>query len=82
VAQPAWGAQRAPPDYVPRMKVVLTILVALGMLATLATLFMGILGISGDRKGSERSNLLMRYRVIFQGVTLLLFALLLWVSRG
>lgn len=64
------------------MKIVLTVLVALGMLATLATLLMGMMGMSGDRKGSQRSNVLMRYRVLFQGATLLLFALLLLVSRG
>lgn len=61
------------------MKTVLTILVGLGMLATLATLFAGMLGLArGDGAGAGgRSNALMRWRVIFQGATLLLFALLL-----
>ena len=35
----------------------------------------------GDGSG-ERSNLLMRWRVIIQGVTLALFALLIAISRG
>ena len=52
------------------------------MLATLGTLFAGMLGMArGDGSGA-RSNLLMRWRVIIQGITLLLFALLLAVSRG
>ncbi|MBL6458081.1 twin transmembrane helix small protein [Belnapia sp. T6] len=63
------------------MKTILTILVALGMLATLGTLFAGMLGLAkGDGSGA-RSNLLMRWRVIIQGVTLLLFALLLMVAH-
>lgn len=65
------------------MKTLLTVLVAIGMLATLGTLFAGMLGMArgGDGTG-ERSNLLMRWRVMIQGITLLLFALLLAVSRG
>ncbi|SDB33227.1 twin transmembrane helix small protein [Belnapia rosea] len=64
------------------MKTILTILVAIGMLATLGTLFAGMLGLAkGDGTG-ERSNLLMRWRVVLQGITLLLFALLLAISRG
>ena len=60
----------------------MTILVAIGMLATLGTLFAGMLGLAkGDGTG-ERSNLLMRWRVVLQGITLLLFALLLAISRG
>jgi hypothetical protein len=63
------------------MKTFLTVLVALSMLATLGTMFAGILGI-GKEGGGGRSNKLMRYRVLLQGVTLMLFVLLLTVSRG
>ena len=59
------------------MKTILAILTGLGMLATLATLFAGMLGMSKGEAGAARSNRLMRWRVICQGVTLALFALLL-----
>lgn len=58
----------------------LTILVALAMLATLGILLAGILGIGhGD---PARSNRLMRWRIIFQAVALLLFMLLLSLLRS
>ena len=55
----------------------LTVLVVLGMIGTLATLFAGMVGIARQGGSPQRSNKLMRLRVIFQGVTLVLFALLL-----
>jgi len=63
------------------MVVVLGILTGLGMLATLGTLFAGMLGLVRADENSARSNKLMRWRVIAQGVTLVLFALLLALSR-
>ena len=63
------------------MTTVLTILVALGVQATLGTLFAGMLGLA--REGTAgRSNALMRWRVLLQGVTLGLFALLLLLTRS
>lgn len=59
------------------MKTALTILVALSMLATLGTLFAGMIGMGRATASPERSNRLMRWRVILQGITLALFALLL-----
>jgi hypothetical protein len=64
------------------MKTLLTILVGLGMLATLGVLFAGMLGLVKSDGNAERSNALMRWRVILQGVTLVLFALLMAVMRG
>ena len=64
------------------MKTLLTILVALSMLGTLGVLFAGMLGLVRTDGNGERSNALMRWRVILQGVTLVLFVLLLLVSRG
>ncbi|WP_235925091.1 twin transmembrane helix small protein [Roseomonas harenae] len=64
------------------MITLLTILVGLGMLATLATLFMGMLGMARGSEDLRRSNTLMRWRVTIQGVTLVLFALLLFLMRG
>ena len=62
------------------MITVLTILVALAMLGTLGVLFAGILGIS--QGNPQRSNRLMRWRIILQGVTLLLFMLLLSLLKS
>jgi hypothetical protein len=63
------------------MKFILTILVGLGMLATIGVLLAGMLGISRGEGDPMRSNRLMRWRVILQGVTIILFVLLLAVSR-
>jgi len=61
------------------MVIILTILVVLGMLATLGTLFAGMLGMARGTATPRQSNKFMQYRVIIQGVTLVLFALLLSV---
>lgn len=63
------------------MITVLTILVALGLLATLGTLFAGMLGLAREG-GAGRSNALMRWRVTIQGVTIGLFVLLLLLTRS
>jgi hypothetical protein len=60
-----------------RMITLLTILVVVGMLATLGTLFGGMLGMARGDGTPQRSNKLMQWRVILQGITLALFALLL-----
>ena len=58
----------------------LTILVGAAMLATLGVLLAGVAGVS--RGDPARSNRLMRWRVILQAVTLLLFVLLLSLLRS
>jgi hypothetical protein len=63
------------------MKTLLTVLVGLAMLATLGVMLAGMLGLTRTEGNAARSNLLMRWRVILQGVTLALFALLLLLSR-
>ena len=64
------------------MVTLLTILVVLGLLGTLGVLFAGMLGLAqGDATG-QRSNTLMRWRVVLQGVTLALFVLLLLLMRS
>lgn len=60
---------------------VLTVLVILFMLATLGVLFAGMLGLTKSTSDPGRSNKLMRWRVILQGITLLLFLLLLSQMR-
>lgn len=63
------------------MKTVLTVLVVIAMLATLGTLFAGMLGFARGDGNGERSNALMRWRVVLQGIAIGLFVLLLLVSR-
>ncbi len=65
------------------MTTFLTVLVGLSMLATLGVMFAGMLGLArSDVAGNTRSNRLMRWRVVLQGVTLVLFLMLLVVSRS
>jgi hypothetical protein len=59
----------------------LTILTGLAMLGTLGTLFAGMLGMVRGGGDPLRSNALMRWRVLLQGVALGLFALLLLLLR-
>jgi Hypoxia induced protein conserved region len=63
------------------MKTLLIILVVIAMLATLGVMFAGMLGLVRSDGNGERSNALMRWRVVLQGVTLALFVLLLLVMR-
>lgn len=64
------------------MKTVLEILVGLAMMATLGVLFAGMIGMVRGTNSPQRSNQLMRWRVILQATTLLLFALLLSLLRS
>ncbi len=63
------------------MVMILTILVGLGMAATLGTLIIGMIGVASRDGNAARGNKLMRLRVIFQGITIALFALLVLVSQ-
>ncbi|SFK96214.1 HIG1 domain-containing protein [Falsiroseomonas stagni] len=59
----------------------LMVLVVLSMLGTLGVMFAGMLGlVRSDEGGGARSNKLMRARVVMQGVTLVLFLLLVLVK--
>ena len=64
------------------MKVFLTILVAILMLATLGVLFAGLFGLVRGGGNPQRSNQLMRWRIILQGAALLLFALLMSLLKS
>lgn len=63
------------------MITLLSILVAVSMLATLGILFAGMVGVVRGSGDGARSNRLMRWRVTMQAVTLALFALLLLLTR-
>ena len=63
------------------MTTFLMVLVGVSMLATLGVMFAGMVGlVRNEQSGGARSNLLMRWRVILQLVTVALFVLLLLVS--
>jgi K+-transporting ATPase A subunit len=64
--------------YMSVMQSLLKILLPLAMLATLVVLGFGVIQMirGGDPR---RSNKLMQYRVVFQGIALLLFALMMMV---
>jgi uncharacterized membrane protein YjgN (DUF898 family) len=81
-AQGAAGGLDRRPAHIPRMTVFLTVLLVLAMLAVLGVLGMGIATMirGGDPR---RSNRLMQSRVMFQGLALLILALLmLMLGRG
>jgi hypothetical protein len=59
----------------------LMVLVILSLLATLGIMFAGMVGlVRSEDGGGARSNKLMRLRVVMQGVTLVLFLLLVLVK--
>jgi hypothetical protein len=64
------------------MTTILTVAVALAMLATLGVLFAGMFGLVRGGGDPRRSNALMRWRVVLQGVAILLFVLLLSLLRS
>lgn len=63
------------------MHMFLTALIGILMLATLGVLIAGMVGLvrDGDPK---RSNRLMQWRVILQGVAILLFAIMMSLLRS
>lgn len=62
------------------MQTVLTVLVAAAMLATLGVLIAGMIGMARGADGGV-SQKLMRYRVLFQFIALVLFAVLLLLMK-
>jgi len=60
----------------------LTILVGLAMLGTLGVLVAGMVGMVRGGGDPMRSNVLMRWRVVLQGVALLLFVVLMSILRS
>lgn len=60
----------------------LTVLTGLAMLGVLGVLFAGLIGFVGGKTDGGRSNRLMQYRVLLQGIALGLAVLLLWLQKG
>lgn len=78
----AGDGQYGPGTHFHKVKTVLTVLVVLAMLGTVGVLFAGLFGLVSGNQDSARSNKLMRYRVVLQGVALLLFVVLLGLLKN
>ena len=70
-----------PVAYMSAMVTLLAILTGLAMFGTLGILYAGMLGLVRGGGDPMRSNALMRWRVVLQGVSLLLFVLLLYALK-
>lgn len=64
------------------MIIFLTVLVGISMAATLGVLFAGMLGLVRGGSDPMRSNKLMRWRIILQAVTIVLFMLLMSLLKS
>lgn len=65
------------------MQTFLIVLIVIGALATLFVLVRGVIGMANGRDlTGERSQELMRKRVLYQAVTILFVVLLLAVASG
>jgi hypothetical protein len=76
------GAQRGRAAHFRPVKTVLVVLLALLMLSTVGVLFAGLIGLVRGGGNPQRSNALMRWRILLQAAALLLFALLLSLLRS
>ena len=63
------------------MRIFLAILIGLLMLGVVGVLFAGLLGVARGGGDPERSNRLMRWRIILQAGAILLFLLLITLLR-
>ncbi len=64
------------------MKSVLLVLMILSMVAVVVSLLLGLVNLARPNHDPMRSNRLMRYRVVFQGAALLVFAALMMLYRS
>ncbi len=64
------------------MVTILSVLVPLAMAATVIALVMGLFQMARGNPDPARSNRLMQYRILFQGLALVLFVALLMLLRG
>ena len=63
------------------MRIFLAILIGLLMLGVVGVLFAGLIGVARGGGDPERSNRLMRWRIILQAGAILLFLLLITLLR-
>ena len=64
------------------MNVIVIILLVSALILVLATLAGGLITMArGGELGPKKSNLFMRYRVLFQGIAVLLVVILLSIAK-
>lgn len=64
------------------MNVIVIILLVSALILVLATLASGLITMArGGELGPKKSNLFMRYRVLFQGIAVLLVVILLSLAK-
>ncbi len=64
------------------MKTALTVLLVIAMMGTLVVLGLGLIQMVRGDADAKRSNTLMQYRVVFQGVALAIFLCLALLLKG
>ncbi len=65
------------------MQTVMFLLLAIAMLMTLGVLFTGLFSMArGGSFNAKWGNRLMRYRILFQGIAIALFAVALLIGKG
>ena len=60
---------------------ILKILIAISVVITIGIMFAGVFTMTKSEDNGEKSNMMMRYRVLSQFITVMLIALYLWLSR-
>jgi hypothetical protein len=63
------------------MRMILTILLAIDMVAVVAVMLVGAIGMVDANRSGQTSNKLMRWRVVLQGVAIGLVVLLMLTGK-
>ena len=68
--------------YIPPMNTVIVTLLIFSLVLVLGTLATGLISMArGGENAPKRSNTFMRYRVVFQGIALLLVVILMAIAK-
>ena len=68
-------------SYIARMTSVVTVLMVLALAATVIVIVVGVIGMARGGEFNRRyANRLMRLRIVFQGLAVLLFAILIFAT--
>lgn len=68
--------------YIPGMNTMIIVLLVIALLLVVGTLASGLIVMArGGDAGPRRSNLFMRYRVLFQGIAILLVVILMAIAK-
>ena len=65
-----------------RMDTLIIILLAISVILVVGALIGGLVAMArGGKLGPQRSNMFMRYRILFQGIAILLVIILLAIAK-